>query len=324
MNATERLYKIDHLLRSRKVVPLAAFLEELSVSRATFKRDLEVMRDRMNAPIVFDRERGGYRFDEEPRAGPKYELPGLWFTPEEALALLTMYQLLENVSPALLGGHVKPLLARLTALLSHGDREIGEVRRRIRLLSHAARRFEPRSFEMVAAAVLERRRLFVIYYNKGRDDVSRRELSPQRLVYYRNNWYLDAYCHLRRDVRSFSLDGLREVAMKDEKAKEVPEAELDEVLKSGYGIFSGKEVQWATLRFAPKVARWVSLEHWHQKQRARWEKDGSYVLEVPYSNDRELTMDILRWGADCEVLAPPALRDSIRAELARAATRYPG
>jgi predicted DNA-binding transcriptional regulator YafY len=314
MNATERLYKIDNLLRSRVSVPLEVFLEELGVSRATFKRDLETMRDRMNAPIVYDRDLRGYRFESAPQAGPKYELPGLWFSPTEALALLTMYQLLEGLQPSLLGAHVKPMLSRIRALLSTGDRELEEVRKRIRIINLGARRFEPRNFEMVAAAVLERRRLFVIYYNKGRDESSQRVVSPQRLVFYRNNWYLDAWCHLRKDLRSFALDGMRDVAMQAEKAKEVPDEELDAVLKSGYGIFSGKEVQWATLRFSPTVARWVSLERWHEKQRGRFEKDGAFVLEVPYSHDRELAMDIMKFGADCKVVAPPELAETIRTE----------
>jgi predicted DNA-binding transcriptional regulator YafY len=99
--------------------------------------------------------------------------------------------------------------------------------------------------------------------------------------------------------------------------KEVPEAELDEVLAAGYGIFSGKKVQWAHLRFTAERARYVSLEEWHPKQRVRWEKDGSYMLEVPYSSEKELVMDILKMGNDVEVLAPASLRDSV-AERVRA------
>ena len=96
------------------------------------------------------------------------------------------------------------------------------------------------------------------------------------------------------------------------KVKEVPDKELDEVLASGYGIFSGKKVQWATLRFTPERARYVAMEEWHPKQRASWGKDGSYVLDVPYSSEAELLMDILKFGADVEVMNPSALRESVR------------
>ena len=106
------------------------------------------------------------------------------------------------------------------------------------------------------------------------------------------------------------------------EAKEVDESKLDEILKSGYGIFSGSKVQWATLRFSPSVARYVSLEEWHPKQRSRFEADGTYILEVPYTSDKELSMDILRYGADVEVVGPPALREEIGQRLKAAAAKY--
>ena len=52
MDRTERFYRIDQLLQERGVVARDVFLDELEVSLATFKRDLEYMRDRLNAPVV--------------------------------------------------------------------------------------------------------------------------------------------------------------------------------------------------------------------------------------------------------------------------------
>ncbi|MBU2570795.1 MAG: hypothetical protein KJ725_12345 [Gammaproteobacteria bacterium] len=78
MNRTERFYAIEYLLRQQRVVPIAVFLERLCFSRSTFTRDIEYLRDRLHAPIVWDREEGGYRFDDPPRDGPPHELPGLW------------------------------------------------------------------------------------------------------------------------------------------------------------------------------------------------------------------------------------------------------
>ena len=323
MDRTERFYKIDHLIRERGVVPVKDFLRELEVSLATFKRDIEYMRSRYNAPIEWDRDQNGYRFEAPQKYAPKYELPGLWFSPREAQALLTMEHLLENLEPSLLGAHVQPLKARLSALLSTGDRSVDEVRRRIRVISFGARRHEPRHFQVVASAVLGRERLKLAYWNRSKDEVTEREVSPQRLVHYRNNWYLDAWCHLRDDLRSFALDGIRSVTVATGKVKEVPETELDEVLAAGYGIFSGRKVQWAQLRFTAERARYVSLEEWHPRQRARWDKDGSYLLEVPYSSEKELVMDILKMGDDVEVLGPPPLRAAV-AERARATARVYG
>src|SRR5438067_6222961 len=322
MDRSERFYKIDHLIRERGVVPVSDFLRELEVSLATFKRDIEYMRSRHYAPITWDRDKGGYRFEQPDPAAPKYELPGLWFSPGEAQALLTMEHLLESLEPSILGAHVKPLKARLSALLSAGDHSAEEVRKRIRVLPFGARRHEPKHFQLVASAVLGRSRLKLTYWNRSRDEVTEREVSPQRLVHYRNNWYLDAWCHLRNDIRSFALDAVRDVSMVPGRLKDVAESELDAVLASGYGIFSGKKVQWATLRFTPERARYVTLEEWHPKQRARREPDGAYVLEVPFSSEPELMMDILKFGPDIEVLAPPAPRAAVLDRIAAAARRY--
>src|SRR5690348_12549065 len=241
MDRSERFYKIDHLIRERGVVPVGDFLSELEVSLATFKRDIEYMRSRHYAPIVWDRDQNGYRFEAPQPGSPKYELPGLWFSPREAQALLTMEHLLESLEPTLLGAQVKPLKERLAALLSKGEHSADEVRRRIRVITLGARRHEPRHFEVVAAAVLGRSKLHLKYWNRSKDEVTERDVSPQRLVHYRNNWYLDAWCHLRGDIRSFALDGIRDVVPVEGKVKEVPDAELDRVLASGYGIFSGEK-----------------------------------------------------------------------------------
>ena len=118
MDRTERFYKIDQLLHELKVVPFATLIEKLEVSRATIKRDLEYLRNRLNAPIEWDRDAGGYRYAQPNRDTPKFELPGLWFSAEEIHALLTMQQLLTNLDGGgLLGPHIQPLLARLTASL---------------------------------------------------------------------------------------------------------------------------------------------------------------------------------------------------------------
>jgi predicted DNA-binding transcriptional regulator YafY len=322
MDRTERFYKIQGLLERKGSVRLEEFLTELSISRATFKRDLEYLRDRLHAPIEWDRETRGYHFTRPNPDAPKFQLPGLWFNASEIRALLTMQHLLENMQPGLLGPHVQPLLTRLRHLLDAGDHPAEEVERRIRIIHLGARQLALPHFESVANALLARTRLQITYRARGRNEVTEREISPQRLVHYRENWYLDAWCHLRDDIRSFSVDAIEKAAPVERRAKVVPDRDLDEVLAAGYGIFSGRRTTWAKLRFTAERARWVSVEQWHPQQKGRFEADGSYLLEVPYSDPRELVMDVLRYGPDVEVLAPDALRGAVREQLAQALAQY--
>ncbi|MCC6658915.1 MAG: WYL domain-containing protein [Rhodocyclaceae bacterium] len=323
MDRNERFYRIDQLLNDKKIVPFSLLVEKLEVSRATIKRDLEYMRNRLNAPIVWDREEGGYRFAGREGGAAQYELPGLWFSAQEVHALLTMQHLLINLDTGgLLGPHIAPLLSRLQALLGTADDSTVEIHKRIRILGMASRRLALDHFAAVGSALLRRKRLLIAHYVRARDETVEREVSPQRLVYYRDNWYLDAWCHLRNDLRSFAVDAIRRAELIEQPARHVPEKTLDAVLGAGYGIFSGRRVQRARLRFTPERARWVAQEQWHPKQKARFDQDGSYLLELPYSDSRELVMDILRQGPGVEVLAPPALRREVAAQLQAALERY--
>jgi predicted DNA-binding transcriptional regulator YafY len=320
MERLERFYKIDQLLRDRKVVSFATFMEKLGMSRASVKRDLDYMRDRFNAPIEYDRAANGYRFVEA-RSGPRYELPGLWFSADEAYALLSMHTLLAELQPGLLEPHVAPLQARLRAILG-GEPAWKDIEKRIRVFQPERRSAPTEHFGVVATAVLKRSRLWIRHYNRKEDRETEREISPQRLVHYRDNWYVDGYCHVREALRSFAVDAIRAAELRDARAREIPAAELDEHLGSGYGIFAGRDVQWAVLRFTPEAARWVAAQRWHPNQRVRFEDGGHYVLEIPYAHERELVMEILKFGQDVEVLAPESLRASVSAALKAAAARY--
>ena len=324
MSIMERIFQIDQILEGRNFVTKDELLEKLGISWATLKRDLTYMKDRLNAPIVFDRELGGYRFERDTRqTGPKYELPGLWFSAEEIHALLTMQHLLHNLdSGGLLGPHIKPLLARLTGLLDTGDHSPDEVQHRVKIITQGARQFHLDQFQVVGSSLLNRKRIILHYHARGTNETTIREVSPLRLVYYRDNWSLDAWCHLRDGLRAFSVDAIKQAELTDKPAKEVSDKRLDEVLGSGYGIFSGEKIQWATLRFTPERARWVASESWHPAQKGKFLKDGCYELKIPYADDRELLMDILKFGADCQVTSPASLRDKVVRELQRGLNQY--
>jgi len=323
MNRTERFYKIDQMIQEHGSVPFAMFRERLEVSRATIKRDLEYMRNRLNAPIVWDRDARGYRFGEPERLGGQYELPGLWFSSQEIHALLTMQHLLATLEPGgLLGPHIRPLLARLNGLLGTAADTAEEIRKRVKIIAMARRTMAVDNFEKIGSALLRRRRVQISYRSRSKDEVTEREISPQRLVHYRDNWYLDAWCPLRGALRSFAVDAILRAEVIQKAARNVSEKTLDQVLGSGYGIFSGRSVTWAKLKFSPERARWVQSEEWHPRQRGRLLRGGAWLLEVPYSDPRELTMDILKHGREVEVLGPAALRQSVRAELEAAAACY--
>ena len=320
MDRFDRIYDLHKILSAaRHPVPRTRIEQELECSRATVKRIIEAMRLYLNAPIKYDRERNGYYYDRA--EGGMYELPGVWFNASELHALLTVQQLLGDVQPGLFERQLAPLQEKIGALLRAQHAGSDELEQRIRIL-HIAARSPGQAFQPVAGAVAQRQRLLLKYYNRGQDAETEREVSPQRLVYYRDNWYLDAWCHLRKGLRTFALDAVRSVRVLDKKAKDVPFDQLDAHYAGAYGIFSGRADHEAVLKFSAERARWVSLEQWHPEQKGRWLDDGRYELRVPYHDARELVMDILRHGAEVEVVAPEALREMVSRQLREAVANY--
>jgi len=326
MDRTERFYRIELLLRSRGCVSFAALRTELEVSPATLKRDLQYLRDRLHAPIVYDAHDNGYRLAGPRAAGAdaRHELPGLWFGADEIHALLTMHQLLAGLDDdGVLARHLQPLLERLEGLLGPDEQQGREVMRRVRIIGAARRRTPGRTFALLGGALMRRRRVWLRYWKRSDRRASEREVSPQRLVCHRHTWYLDAWCHASDGLRRFALDAMQDARELEGRSRLVPVRDLEAALDGGYGIYgTGSRPKWATLVFAADAAQWVAHEEWHPAQRARWLEDGRYELQVPYGDATELVMDILRHGDSVVVSGDKALRAAVRARLERAAAAY--
>lgn len=318
MDKFDRICQIHRILERRTPVSLADLTDQLECSEATVYRLLRQMKDYLGAPIEHDRDVGGYRYGEADRA---YELPGLWFSSTELQALVLFQKLLAGLGPGFLEDYLEPVAKRLAHLLEHRELRLAEVGSRIRLLTLAARPMGT-SFHTVASATLQRNRLQIQYHSRSRDELTLRVVSPQRLVYYRDNWYLDAWDDLRSDLRSFSIDRIKNAAPLPEPAIDVPTQQLDEHFTSSYGIFSGKATDLAVLRFSAERARWVADERWHPDQTGELLSDGRYELRFPYGDSRELAMDILRHGPEVEVIQPQSLRAEVTRLLQAALAQY--
>ena len=319
MSEMVRLIRYAELLSNRRFMTKQDLMDKQEVSLATLKRDLAKLRDQMNVPISFDRDLGGYKLD---KTSERTELPGFWFSQDEILALLTIQNMIGELEPGLLGPKLKPLKTRLNSILASQGLSAETLTQRVRLLHAGKRRMPLQSFEAVAKGTLERKQVQILHLNRQSGEKLDRAISPQQLLYYRDNWYVDAWCHLRGGVRSFAIDAIETAQVLDKPAKELDPPTLKKHMSSGYGICGGQANAVAKLQFSATRARWVQFEEWHPDQKGTLAKDGSYTLEVPYSDERELIGDILRLGSDVKVLGPDSLVRQLRKEIEKTLARY--
>src|SRR5690606_14775810 len=247
MDRFDRIFELHKILKShRRPVPRRVLEDRLECSRSTIERTLEYMRDTLGAPIKYDREANGYHYAAG-QQGP-YELPGLWFNAGELAALCVLDQLLGRIEPGLLVEELAPARRRIQQLIEHDNLGLAHLRDRVRILDMAHR--QPGSaFAVCAEAVLRQRRLRFTFYSRGKDQTTDRTVSPQRLTHYRDNWYLDAFCHTADKLRTFAVEQIRNAHPLNEPAKLLDSIALNKELAQSFGIFAGPAQHTAVLVF---------------------------------------------------------------------------
>jgi proteasome accessory factor C len=321
MDKWEKVLTLHRLLSNRKhSVPLDIILNEIECSEATFHRIRSYLQYNLGAPIVYDHQYGGYRYDKSDES--PFELPGLWFTRDEIEALLCFDSAVENLQPGFFKDLFEPMKKRFEPALKSQKTSIASLRERIKILSIASRSCDQEIFRAIASAVVRRRRITITHRGLAADKTEQRSVSPQTLVRYRDNWYLDAFCHLRNGLRTFALNRIESATPAKGKFLAVPEEKMKSFFSEAYGIFTGPADKKAVIDFFGTAARDVSRQEWHPKQKGQWIDKKTYRLAIPYGHDRELLMDVLKWGADARIVSPSSLKNKAVSILSQTIKNY--
>jgi proteasome accessory factor C len=316
MNRFDRIYRLHNLLTNRRIpIPLTVIMNELECAKATATRYIEDMRTYLNAPLEYDRKLNGYYYDQQHAEKP-YQLPGLWFSAEELNGLLICHQILQNISPGILSQQITQLQQRINQLFKLQPHTPVNISQKIKILSIGRRLKDDAQFKKIATALFNDKQIDIHYTARGAYAAQiQRTVSPQQLIYYRDNWYLAAHCHHRDQLRVFAVDNIGSAKILDQKTQSTDPKQLEQFLTSSYGIFSGDAEHTAVLEFTKARAKWVADESWHSNQQGQWLDNGNYQLSIPFNDSRELIMDILKHGAEVKVKSPQFLVDGVRGQI---------
>ena len=215
MQDSMRRVLIDRLLSDKSVVTLQELQDVLKVSVPTIKRDLRYMRKELKAPIVYSRTRGGYLYDlPAGKSGASPEFQRFWFSAQELYVVVKMVDMLKALSKdksSVILQDLEPLRSRVAGLLNLGGKSPREILGRVKVIDPSVIHGEPETFLTIGSALFEHKRVQISYYSRTRRAESFREISAQRLVHYRNYWYVDAFCHATNALRTFAIDNIRRV-----------------------------------------------------------------------------------------------------------------
>ncbi len=316
--AYERFIWFHEQIKAGRYPNAQHLADRFEISLRTAKRNLEFMRDRFGAPLIYHRERRGYGYDDA-----SFEMPLMPVTQEEVLAVLVARTLLSKTA----GGVINEAMRRCgQKLLEQATRFGWEPARLDEIFSAAGHGFSPvpaAAFQTVTRALLDKKLLAFTYTSPQDETPVHRVTEPHHLQYYMGSWVLIARCRLRDEFRMFYLSRMSDWNMLPGDFTPLPKDAWQSHVNGAFGIFKGKKLTTVTLRFIPFRARWIRRQTWHPDQTRRDTADGGIELSFPVADFREVKMMILQFGADVEVVSPPALRTEIAYEIGKMTRLYP-
>lgn len=314
-----RQWRLLQFLDKARGVTVDDAARELGCAVRTIWRDIRVLED-AGFPIYSDRagdgRRGVFRLDPAFRA----RLP-LKLTLAELAALLMSRELLAPLGVSVLGPAVSSAFDKIAGVLSRDAVALIDAMRETVGVRNLGAKLQGPAADLVPTiqdALVSRHTLRVRYHSFHRDEESDRELDPYHLTYYAGGLYLVGYCHTRTDVRLFAVERFRSVQATRKRFSPRTGFDLKAYLDTAWGIIQGDLVTVKVL-FARKVARYVAERLWHPSQTLRELPDGRLEMTLRVADTLEVRRWILGYGVDAEVVAPPALRETLRLEAAQLA-----
>ena len=308
MSVLERVFYFHRQILKGRYPNSRTLADHFEISTATSKRDINYLRDRLVAPLHFNPQKNGFEYN----AG--FHLPF-----EESPRIIFLLAMLSKLADeAGLGelAEVRQLEQRLSTMISP---DYGSVIDSLHCLWIEIESIDHRIFEIVIEAVVKRQLLSLQYHSIGGTSTTR-EVAPLQIINYQGRWYCYAFCQLRRENRLFHIG---RIVYAELTGQDIPDTiTLDRrELGQSFGIFQGIPRYTAEILFTATAAELVQNQRWHKDQQTL-AVNGGLLLRLPVSDDRELVMKILQYGAMARVLSPPELIQRLHQEIMAMAENY--
>lgn len=280
----------------------------LEVSVKSIHRDLEFMRDRLRLPLAWDYYRKGFHYTEEVSA-----FPTLQITEGELVALVVAEKALQQYRGT---SFEKPLLSAIRkmeeSLPDTISLSLAEVEQTISFRTRAEPILNLEIFDALAKATASRRQLELFYRKPGQSKAERRIVDPYHFANINGEWFLFAFDHLRKDIRTFAparIKKLKETGSTFERPKQFS---LEQRLRDSFGVHSGKGEHEVIIRFRASAADFIREKKWHPSQTLRALKNGDLELRMRLSSLAEVTRWVLSWGGNAVPVKPAELVRSVQ------------
>jgi proteasome accessory factor B len=304
----ERMLKIHRAIQSGSYPNATRLARELEVSSKSIHRDLDFMRDRLELPLEYDGSKFGYHYTQEVTV-----FPSLQITEGELFALMVAEKALQQYR----GTHFeKPLYSAFQkmakALPDAISVNLAEWDHSISFRTSAEPILNLETFNVLSRATIHHQQIKLDYRKPGSKQAESRLVDPLHLANINGDWFLFAYCHLRKDIRTFVPARILHVEPTGKTFDRPRHFSLAKRLQDSFGVHSGQGEYQVVICFNELVADYIREKKWHPSQKLRELPDGGLELTLTLSSLVEIQRWVLGWGGNAVVKAPPELAASIQ------------
>jgi len=313
-----RLLFIDRKVREGCYPNCPSLAAEWEVSVKTIQRDMDYLRDELDAPIEFERKRNGYYYTEE-----NYRLPTVPISESDLFAVCIAAKALKQFENTPLHAKLSSVFEKIQQSLPHKLQvNPSWINERILIFPEPATTIQPEVWDTIAAGIRGNRRVRISHRSPGDARCTTRSIDPYYLVNYRGEWYVTSMCHRRKSIRTFALSRVRKAALLPQSFSMPKECDVETMFGDRFGIIWKEPKHTVRIRFSPTVAPYIRERQWHPLQTIKREKGGSIVIEFVTNHINEVKDWVLSWGGGATVLSPPELVAKVRDEIGAAARNY--
>ena len=302
------MLRIHQAIQSGSFPNATSLAREIEVSTKSIQRDIGFMRDRLNLPVEFDVGRNGYRY-----TGEVSSFPTMQITEGEIVALVVAEKALQQYRGT---SFEKPLLSAIQkmeqSLPDTISLNLADIEQTISFRTRAEPILNLEIFDTLAKAVAQRQQL-ELHYRKPGQPAEKRLVDAYHLANINGEWYLFAYDHARKGLRTFVPARIQSVKPTGKTFERTQKFSLEQRLRDSFGVHSGEGEFDVLIRFNARAADYIREKKWHRSQILRDLKGGGAELKMKLSSLAEVQRWVLSWGGDAEALKPKELAESVRA-----------
>lgn len=313
--AYERYLWFHQRLKKKTFPRLRDLMERFEISQRQAAREIEHMRLFFYAPIEYSPDKKGYYYEDD-----SFEFPVPMISEEEIISLVIARRLSVTIPDERRKQQLNSFFENLAAYF---DLDLPGIGKKISLKNVRYSRVAPGVFDAVLKGLNRGKKLDIAYRSVYTKESSQRIINPLHLVLYMGSWHIIAYCEMRKGVRDFALSRIRTIEiLEDDIDAHLKSLDIKGEIDSAHGIFFEGKKEKVVLRFNEKISDYVREQVWFPGQTLTEETNGEVTLSFFVTAFPEVVREVLSFGADVEVLEPPALREIIKDHIKKLSQEY--